>query len=210
MKVAPRPGGTRDRLLQAAEKEFARYGYAGAHLQSIAEQVGVQKTALYYYFDSKSDLYTAVIEAMLEVFERSLGAALASEGSHPERLERVLDVLNDLLAERPSYASILTRIFIDAGEADFEAIGPSIRRLIGGLMAFYRQGVDAGAFRRLSARHVFQSMFGMTLFHYAAPLFSAGVLEVDDVYAPEAVRWRREQVRRLILRGVLPDGPAAA
>jgi len=205
VRTGPRGSGTRQRLLEAAEKEFARYGYAGAHLQSIAEQVGVQKTALYYYFDSKSDLYTAVIEVMLDVFERAVGAALASEGSHPERLERVLDALNDVLAERPSYASILTRIFIDAGEADFEAIAPSIRRLIGGVMAFYREGVDAGAFRRLSARHAFQSVFGMTLFHYAAPVFSAAVLGVEDIYAPEAVRWRRQEVRRLLLRGMLPE-----
>ena len=64
MSASQRDTPTRERLLDVAEKEFARYGYAGAHLQSIGEQVGVQKTALYYYFPSKSALYTAVIGTM--------------------------------------------------------------------------------------------------------------------------------------------------
>jgi AcrR family transcriptional regulator len=46
----PRVGDTRTKILEVAESEFAAEGYAGAHLQKIAEQVGVRKTALYYYF----------------------------------------------------------------------------------------------------------------------------------------------------------------
>ena len=205
MSAPPRGGGTRARLLEAAENEFARYGYAGAHLQSIAEQVGVQKTALYYYFESKSALYTAVIESMLEAFEKAIAAAVASEGSHRERLERLLAVFNDLLAGKPQYARILMRIFIDGAGPDYRAIGPAIRRVIGSVLEFYRGGVDAGTFRRHSARHLFQSLFGMMLFHYATPEFSAAVLEVEDIFAADAVAWRRDAVRQLLLRGVLPD-----
>ena len=69
----PRVGDTRTKILEVAEAEFASEGYAGAHLQKIAEQVGVRKTALYYYFDSKAALYTAVITTMLEAFDRCVG-----------------------------------------------------------------------------------------------------------------------------------------
>lgn len=48
MTGSARGGAARERLLEAAEREFARYGYAGAHLQSIAEQIGVQKTTLHH------------------------------------------------------------------------------------------------------------------------------------------------------------------
>jgi TetR/AcrR family transcriptional regulator len=200
-------GGTRERLLEVAEKEFARYGYAGAHLQSIAEQIGVQKTALYYYFPSKSALYTAVITTMLEAFERVLTGLANAGGTHRERLEHLLDALNDLLAERPNYARILIRVFIDGAGVDYPAIAPTIRRVIGGILGFYREGVEAGAFQRHSSRHLFLSVFGMALFHYAAPEFSGGVLELPDVFAEKAVRWRGEEVRRLLLEGVLPRPP---
>jgi TetR/AcrR family transcriptional regulator len=195
---------TRERLLDVAEKEFARYGYAGAHLQSIAEQIGVQKTALYYYFPSKSALYTAVITTMLEAFERALSGPASASGTHRQRFEQLLDGLNAVLAERPNYARILIRVFIDGAGVDYPAIAPTIRRVIGALLSFYHDGVETGAFQRHSSRHLFLSVFGMTLFHYAAPEFSGGVLEQPDVFAPAAREWRGDAVRRLLLEGVLP------
>lgn len=208
MNTGPRGGATRERLLQAAEREFARYGYAGAHLQSIAEQIGVQKTALYHYFPSKSALYGAVVIGMLESFERALTGAVTASGSHRDQLEGVLEALNGLLASRPHFARIVIRLFIDgAGAVDDPALGPTLRRVIGRLLVFYREGVEAGAFRHLSSRHLFLSTFGLALFHYAAPEFSAEVLQTPDVFAPEVVAWRGAQVRRLLLDGVL--APAA-
>jgi hypothetical protein len=81
---------------------------------------------------------------------------------------------------------------------------------VGRLLAFYREGVDAAAFAKLSSRNLFQSLLGALVFHYATGEFGAQVLEVDDIFTRSAVAWRREEVRRLILRGVLrretPDG----
>lgn len=203
MSSANRGKETRERLLEVAEKEFARYGYAGAHLQSIAEQIGVQKTALYYYFDSKGALWTAVIQGMLAAFERALVESLSKGGSHRERLERLAGDFNDLLAARPNYARILIRIFSETPGLDAAAVAPAIQSVIGRMLSFYREGADAGVFERRSARHFFQSFFGAIVFHYAAPEFSGAVLEVDDIHAPEVVRWRREEVLAFVLRGVL-------
>ena len=204
MSSASRGKETRERLLEVSEQEFARYGFAGAHLQSIAEQVGVQKTALYHYFDSKAALWTAVIESMLEAFERVVNQALAPPGSPRERLERLAGDFNDLLAERPHYARIMIRIFTEGAGIDEEAVAPSVRRVIGRVLAFHREGMEAGVFARRSSRHFFQSFFGAIVFHYAAPEFSAQVLGVDDISSPEVVRWRRDEVLDLVLSGLVP------
>ena len=45
-----RSADTREKMLEVAEARFARRGYDGAHLERIAREVGVRKTALYYYF----------------------------------------------------------------------------------------------------------------------------------------------------------------
>jgi len=204
MSAPQRGTPTRERLLDVAEKEFARYGYAGAHLQSIGEQVGVQKTALYYYFPSKSALYTAVIQSMLEAFEQVLSPALERPGTHRERLQDAAASFNDLLARRPNYGRILIRIFIDGAGVEYEQVAPTIERVIGGVMAFHGEGVKAGAFAPRSSRHFFLSFFGMTLFHYAAPEFSARILGVEDVFAEDVRDKRRDEVQSLLLEGVLP------
>ena len=202
---------TREKILEVAESEFAIMGHAGAHLQRIAEQVGVQKTALYYYFPSKAALYLAVLSRMMEDFERTVATAVRREVPHRERLERLLDDINDLLAEKRNHSQILIRIFVDRTGVDLSPLQPMIAGTIGAVMTFYREGVSEGVFRKLSSRHVFQSLLGSAVFHYAARQFSAQVLDVDDIFTRAAVAWRREEARSLLLGGLLvkSDGDGA-
>jgi TetR/AcrR family transcriptional regulator len=202
-----RGAATRHKILDVAEQEFARSGFAGAHLQHIAEQVGVQKTALYYYYPSKVALYEAVLVRMLEALDQTVSKAIDAPESPASRLERLGDALNDLLSERRNYSQILIRIFVDRVETDGAALRPLIERLVRRLLGFYREGIDANAFAKLSSRNLFQSLLGLSVFHYATGEFGAQVLGVDDIFTESAVAWRREEVRRLVLRGVLRQTP---
>ena len=53
---------TRLKILAAAEAEFAQKGLAGARVDAIAEESGANKRMIYYYFNSKEELYIAVLE----------------------------------------------------------------------------------------------------------------------------------------------------
>lgn len=61
----------REQILDVAIEVFGRSGYFGASMNDIAEAAGVTKPVLYQHFDSKSDLYRALLS---EVGARLLGA----------------------------------------------------------------------------------------------------------------------------------------
>lgn len=203
-----RSADTREKMLEVAEREFARRGYDGAHLQHIASQVGVQKTALYYYFESKAALYEAVLVRMLEAFDARVREAVERPGPPAERLERLLDGLNDLLAERSHYSKMLIRVFVDLVPLRASQVGPMIERVVGRVLRFYREGVDAGVFVRQSSRHVFLSLLGTVTLHYASGALGKAVLGVPDLFTHSAVAWRREEARGLLLRAMLKNPPA--
>ena len=46
----------------AAKREFARLGFGGARIDTIAERAKANKRMIYHYFDSKEALFTAVLE----------------------------------------------------------------------------------------------------------------------------------------------------
>ena len=194
---------TRQKILDVAERQFATKGYSGAYLQSIAKEVGVQKTALYYHFPSKEAIYAEVLERMLERLDQVVGLATSRDPS-AETVELLLDDLNRILAENPNYSQILIRIFVDRIEIDARRIEPIVERVISPVLRFYAAGVEKGVFRRLSSRHVFLTVLGAAIFHYAAGDTSSDILGIDDIFAPAAVEWRRQEIRRLITRGVLP------
>jgi AcrR family transcriptional regulator len=52
----------RERILEAAAREFTAHGYDGASLNRILEEAGISKGAAYYYFDDKSDLYATAVQ----------------------------------------------------------------------------------------------------------------------------------------------------
>ncbi len=107
------PIATTERLLVAAEEEFARLGFEGARLSDIAARVGISRPSLLYHYESKQALYTAVVRT---AFLR-LGAALAFEldGRDPfdQRLGRAVDGFVEFVEERPSLAKLLIREMLD-------------------------------------------------------------------------------------------------
>jgi len=54
----------REQILTAATEAFARSGFAATSLEDIAAQAGITRVILYRHFDSKTDLYQAVLDRM--------------------------------------------------------------------------------------------------------------------------------------------------
>lgn len=52
---------TRERILRAAQKIFAESGYEAATFQAIAQEIGLTRPAINNYFNSKPELYAAVV-----------------------------------------------------------------------------------------------------------------------------------------------------
>lgn len=198
-------GGTRARMLDVAEDHFARKGFSGAHLESIASEVGVRKTALYYYFDSKSALYTAVLDRIAVGLDRVVkGVFERGELGHVERLELLSAELNALFASNLNYSQIMMRIFVDRTPvADTAVLDTSLGGVMSDISKFYQEGRDAGVFRKQSARQFLLSFLGMLLFYYAGRESSAQMLGVENVVDEAVVAWRGESVRQMLLRGVL-------
>ncbi|TMR97208.1 helix-turn-helix domain-containing protein, partial [Nonomuraea basaltis] len=53
---------TKAEILEVAQQEFARHGYAGARVDEIAARMRTTKRMIYYYYGSKERLYIAVLE----------------------------------------------------------------------------------------------------------------------------------------------------
>lgn len=72
MRQEERRARTRGALLRAAGSAFAENGYDGASLDAIAAAADLSKGAVYAHFETKRDLYMAVVALVLEEAERRL------------------------------------------------------------------------------------------------------------------------------------------
>jgi TetR/AcrR family transcriptional regulator len=195
-------------ILDAAEREFSRRGYAGARIEAIARCVGVRKAALYYYYPGKAALYQSVVQRVVELFTRRVGAALDAPGRFEDRLDRTLAELDRLLASRPTAARLALRHMLDAGsdEDGPPQIEPAITTLVERFLLFYEAGVRAGAFRPLPVGHLVPSLLGATLFYYAADDFRAALLCGAGGADRPGEGERHRETRRFVGHGVITDG----
>jgi TetR/AcrR family transcriptional regulator len=109
---------TRAAILAAAELLFAARGFEATRLEDVAEQVGIRRASIVYYFRDKRELYEAVL---LDVFEGLLVEVRgALDGSAPlaSRVDAAVSAWVDYVGRRPSLPRLLLREVLDAsGEA---------------------------------------------------------------------------------------------
>jgi TetR/AcrR family transcriptional regulator, transcriptional repressor for nem operon len=86
------PDVTREKLLQAAFDEIYRRGFQSASLETILEQAGVTKGALYHHFPDKASLGYAVVDDVVKelLLERWLGVLERQKGDPVTALQKML------------------------------------------------------------------------------------------------------------------------
>ena len=81
MKVTRQQRGevTRQAILEAAERLFAEVGFAAARLEDVAEEVGIRRPSIIYYFASKQELYDEVEASIFAEMHRVTQARVAGQ-----------------------------------------------------------------------------------------------------------------------------------
>ena len=90
----------RAQLLDAASEVFTTRGYHAAAMDDIADAAGVSKPVLYQHFESKLDLYLALLDRSCERLAEVLADALASTGDNAERVVAAVGAFYDFVSAK--------------------------------------------------------------------------------------------------------------
>ncbi len=105
---------TRARILGAARTAFADLGYAATTYRLLAARTGLAPSALYNYFASKAELYTAVhADVQLENYAGSVLPAISNTETFAERIDELLQSFVSMNAEVPEAARFQAGARID-------------------------------------------------------------------------------------------------
>lgn len=190
------PEQSRAAILQAAIREFALQGIAGARTDAIARAAHVNKALLYYYYKDKETLYGAALDhsfsQMLEHLLKVLDLPL------PPR-EKVLQYVGsyfDFIASHAQNRDLVQMELMRAGHGS-----PHLQRiakryflpLYGRLGSVLREGIASGEFRAINPEQFVPSMVALVVFYF----ISAPVLRVvtgSNPLSPARIAERRAAV----------------
>jgi len=203
---------TEQRILDAAHRVFLRRGTAGARTQEIADEAGVNKALLHYYFRSKERLAEAVFERAARGLFPPLFAILSSEASIEEKVTKVVDhylttitaspyLPGYILSELHHRPERIARLVERASGVPADGLA---KRLFAGLAGQVEQRVRAGVMRPITVEQFATNLVSLCLFPFVArPLLKVFFGWDDDGFAA-FIEERRKELAGFILAGLRP------
>ncbi len=80
----------RKEIVEVASSIFSRFGYKKTSMDDIAREFGMGKSSLYYYFESKEDIFEAVVVHEADVLKMSLMEVLSKTRDPREKLRHYI------------------------------------------------------------------------------------------------------------------------
>lgn len=188
-----------ERILGAGERVFARAGLQGATMAAIAEEAGLPKANLHYYFGSKVDLYRAVLARTLHDWLLPLDA-LQPEADPATALAGYIRAKMALSAQRPDASRVFANELLHGAAEVGDLMRGELRTMVREKAAVLDGWIAAGRMAPVDSTHLFFTIWAATQTYADFDVQVRAVLGRETLSAGDHAR-ATEHVVDLLLRG---------
>lgn len=152
-------------ILAAAGEEFARHGFKGTSMQAIADQAGLPKANLHYYFTNKLGLYLAVLSNIIDLWDSTFNH-LSVDDDPAEALTRYIRAKIEYSRCHPHASRIFAMEVISGGPCLSEYFNQDYRTWFYSRAAVFQAWIDADKMDPVDPLHLIFLLWSSTQ-HYA-------------------------------------------
>ncbi len=193
---------SRDKILDAALSVFARKGFEGASTQEISEYAGVNKRLIFYYFESKEELYLASLEEFFQGVDRLLQNFCVSPADMEDKwlaLLKFSDNFIDFVAGHQEPVRILVREIMSEGRFMDVLVSRFIRPTFKAGEQYLSGLLYPGESDQKAIKHLLLSFGGANIFYFLLSPLLERVWDMETA-SKEQLDERKKEMRRFILR----------
>jgi TetR/AcrR family transcriptional regulator len=190
---------TEERILEAAKKVFLLRGLDGARMQDIADEAGINKAMLHYYFRSKDGLFEKIFDRIASKIVPDLTAIVEQDLPIVVILDRVIHRYIDFVAENPKVPLFM----ISELTKDPERIGNLLSHTqnFSKMQSFgikLMQEMQVGTIKQVNPLHLMLNVISMCIFPFIAQPMVQQVMKISDEDYALVLSQRKEQVSQFI------------
>lgn len=199
---------TRERILQAAIREFSEHGLAGARTGAIAAAATVNKALLYYYFRDKEALYAAALEEVAGKVAEAALSVLELDCSPGERLLRFALQHFDRVVCQQGFQALMQQEMMRFRQGQSHAMGIIAQRafvpIFGRVRAIAEEGVQTGELCAMDWMQMMYAALGANVFYFlSAPMMQ--LMSATDPLERGAVAARRQAAVEFLGQALFVD-----
>lgn len=195
--------GAEEKILAAARKVFTTKGMAGARMQDIADEAGINKALLHYYFRDKDKLFETVFLDEAQKFFPKINAIFNSEAPLLEKIQNFVTEYVDEMQENPYLPwFVINEINRDPDQFLYRIWGKDNLPKPAKFLEQIEQEIKAGNIKRVHPVHLLMNMISLTIFPFVGrPMFVRN-LRLSEKQFSEIMEQRKTEVPKFIIEAI--------
>lgn len=193
---------TEKQILNAAKKVFQKKGMDGARMQEIADEAGINKAMLHYYFRSKQVLFETVFRNAFDLLAPQLNKILNDDSTIEEKVKNFTHNYISFIAKHPYLPNFIIQE-MNRNPKFFEEIQPNIE--LPTLDKFNAQvdlEVEQGILKPIDGKQLLINIISLNIFPFLASPLIKEFLRIDNKEFKELLEERKKAVSSFIINSI--------
>lgn len=189
-------------ILKAARKVFTEKGREGTRMQEIADEAGINKALLHYYFRNKQRLFEAVFVEAFEKFLPRIYNDLESDKDFCEIMQSFISEYIDLIIENPYIPGFVLHELSQNPANIAQILEKHVTRL-NLLVQKIQKEIDEGNIRPMDPRQIIVNLIGLCIFPFVArPIIQRVFFSGNETEYQQFLKDRKTEVYQFMYNSI--------
>lgn len=193
---------TEGQILNAAENVFQKKGMDGARMQEIADEAGINKAMLHYYYRSKQLLFEAVFSNAFSLLAPQLNKVLNDDSSIEDKVKNFTNNYISFISKHPYLPNFIIQE-LNRNPKFFEKIQqnaafPTLEKF----KTQVTEEVEKGILKPIDGEQLFINIISLNIFPFVASPLIKGLLKIDDKGFKQLMERRKTDVSEFIINSI--------
>lgn len=193
---------TEEKIFNAAKTIFHKKGYAGARMQEIADEAGINKAMLHYCFKNKQVLFEAVFKKAFSQLAPKINQIFQSEASLFDKIKEFTNSYISFVIENPYLPTFIIQEMNNNPEFVVSFFNNENRPNPDLLIAQIESEIEAGKIKAINPKQLLLNIFSLTVFPFAAQILVKGILHLSDKEFNQMMEERKTSIAAQIINSI--------
>jgi AcrR family transcriptional regulator len=193
---------TEEKIFNAARIVFQTKGFAGARMQEIADEAGINKAMLHYCFKNKQLLFEAVFMNAFSQLAPQIKEIFTSENSVFDKIKKFTHsyisfvILNPYLPQFVIQEMNNNPAFVMSFLKNENRPNPAL------LITQIEKEIADGIIKPINPKQLLMDIFSMTVFPFAAQMMMKGMIQISDAEFNQMMEERKTSIAEQIINSI--------
>lgn len=198
---------TENVILDAAMKVFTRRGFAGARMEEIAKEAGINRALLHYYFRDKETMFNLIFETRFKEFFSGIARILSSDLPLFEKIRQMISHEIDTLTKHPDIPRFVIMEVANQPERLIQygqKMGFNPRQLLTNFTQQVDNAIENKEIVSIDSRQLLMNVMSTCIYPFVAKPIIKTMMQMDEHSFASLMESRKKDLYDFIVKAITP------